>query len=360
MQEEIIMYDDDSVPPVEPALKAASIVYAILLLIFGFVFVIVSAPSARAGDETVSLLVSHAPGGGYDNYARLFARHAGKFIDGGSSISVRNMPGAAGVVMANHLASAAPRNGSTIALGPGSLATAALFSSPGARYDARDFGWIGSLNNEVTTLVARADAPVQKLDDIFTRELIVGGAGASDNSVIYATVMTRLFGAKFRLVSGYNGSNETVLALERGEVQGISGWNYSSIQSMRPDWLANRKINILLQMSQKRHPELPDVPAVIEIARNDTQRDTLKLIISQSQMGRVLLAPPGLSAAQLAQWRKVFDDMIRDKEFLDDARKARLEINQPMSGEEVALLVAELYKASPENIREAVAALGGS
>lgn len=354
------MYDNELLPHDGQPPGFAPIAYAGFLLIVGFFLAFVSAPPARANEDGVSLLVSHAPGGGYDNYARLFARHAGRFIEGSPSISVRNMPGAAGVVMANQLATTAPRNGLTIALGPGSLATAALFSSPGARYDAREFGWIGSLNNEVTTLVARSDAPVHTLDDIFSRELIVGGAGASDNSVIYATVLTRLFRVKFKLVSGYNGSNETVLALERGEVQGIAGWNYSSIQSMRPDWLSQKKINILLQMSLKRHPELPDVPAVIEIARNDTQRETLKLIIAQSQMGRVLLAPPGLPKDQLAHWRKAFDATIKDEAFLKDAAKARLEISQPMSGEDVASLVSELHRASADNIREAATALGGS
>jgi tripartite-type tricarboxylate transporter receptor subunit TctC len=305
--------------------------------------------------RSITLLASHAAGGGYDAYARLYARHIGRFLPGRPTVVVRNMPGAAGVVMTNFLATQAPRNGSVIALGPGSVATAALFGSQGARYDARELGWIGSLNNDVSVVVSRADSPVAKLDDLFTRDLVVGGAGASDNSVIHATILSRMFGARLKLVAGYNGSGDTVLALDRGEVQGIAGWNYSSITTMKPEWIRDRKINILLQMSLTRHPQLPDTPTVLDIARDDKQREILRLIFAQSQMGRVLLAPPGLQRAQMDAHRAAFDQVVKDPEFLADTERARLEISGPMSGAEVDALIADLYRAAPERIKEAAA-----
>ena len=310
--------------------------------------------------KTITMLASHAPGGGYDAYARLYARHIGRFLPGQPTVVVRNMPGAAGVVMANFVASQAARNGSVIALGPGSMATASLLGSQGARYDAREFTWIGSLNNDVSVTVSRSDSPVHTLDDMFTKELVVGGAGASDNSVVFATILSRMFGAKLKLVAGYNGSGDTVLALDRGEVQGIAGWNYSSITTMRPDWMRDKKINILLQMSLTRHPELPNIPTVLELARDDQQREILRLIFAQSQMGRVIMGPPGMPKAMAQAHRDAFERVLKDPEFLADVEKMRLEISGPMTGVEVDQLVASLYRATPERIKEAGVLLGGN
>ena len=318
---------------------------------------------AQSGEDptkTLTMLASHAPGGGYDAYARLYARHVGRFLPGQPNVVVRNMPGAAGVVMANFVALQAPRNGSTIGLGPGSMATAALLGSQGARYDSREFTWVGSLNNDISVTVSRADSPVSTLDELFTKELVVGGAGASDNSVVFATILSRMFGAKLKLVAGYNGSGDTVMALDRGEVQGIAGWNYSSITTMRPDWMRDKKINILLQMSLTRHPELPNVATILELARDDRQREILQLIFAQSQMGRVIMGPPAMPKAMVEAHRQAFDRVLKDPEFLADVEKMRLEISSPMTGGEVDQLVASLYRATPERIKEAGVLLGGN
>ena len=318
---------------------------------------------AQSGEDptkTLTMLVSHAPGGGYDAYARLYARHVGRFLPGQPTVVVRNMPGAAGVVMANFVASQAPRNGSTISLGPGSMATAALLGSQGARYDSREFTWVGSLNNDISVMVSRSDSSVRTLDEVFTKELVVGGAGASDNSVVFATILSRMFGAKLKLVAGYNGSGDTVMALDRGEVQGIAGWNYSSITTMRPDWMRDKKINILLQMSLTRHPELPNVATILELARDDRQREILQLIFAQSQMGRVIMGPPAMPKAMVEAHRTAFDRVLKDPEFLADVEKMRLEISGPMTGGEVDQLVASLYRATPERIKEAGVLLGGN
>jgi tripartite-type tricarboxylate transporter receptor subunit TctC len=318
------------------------------------------AQGAEDPTKTLTMLASHAPGGGYDAYARLYARHVGRFLPGQPTVVVRNMPGAAGVVMANFVASQAPRNGSTIGLGPGSMATAALLGSQGARYDSREFIWVGSLNNDISVTVSRSDSPISTLDELFTKELVVGGAGASDNSVVFATILSRMFGAKLKLVAGYNGSGDTVMALDRGEVQGIAGWNYSSITTMRPDWLRDKKINILLQMSLTRHPELPNVATILELARDDRQREILRLIFAQSQMGRVIMGPPTMPRAMVEAHRQAFDRVLKDPEFLADVEKMRLEISGPMSGAEVDQLVGSLYRATPERIKEAGVLLGGN
>ena len=336
---------------------AGSVVPAFVLsLVFPLV-----AGGAQAMDDPskgLTILASHAPGGGYDAYARLYGRHVARHLPGQPVVTVRNMPGAAGVVMANFMAAQGPQDGSTIALGPGSMATAALFKPKSARYDSRDFVWVGSMNSDVSVAVARSDSGVTTIEDVFSKELIVGGAGPSDNSVVYANILNNMMGAKLKLVTGYNGSNANVLALERGEVQGIAGWNYSSITSMRPTWIKEGRIHVLAQMSLERHVDLPAVPTILELAKDDEQRAVLKLIFTQSLIGRVLFAPPKLSAKATDAHRKAFDGVIADKDFLAEADKLRLEVNGPIPGARVQAIVNDMYAASPERIQKAAHALG--
>jgi len=316
--------------------------------------------TSYAGKE-VRVLISHPVGGGYDTYARLFARHLSRHLPGNPSIIVQNMPGAAGVVMANYLYGQAPRDGTVIGLGPGSMGTAALFGAAGARFDAREFTWIGSLNSEVAVSVAWHTSPVKKAEDLFTQELIVGAAGATDQSNIYPNAVNRVLGTKFKVVPGYRGSAENALALERGEVAGIGGINFSTIQSMRPDWLRGAQVNILLQLSLERHPELPDVPTVLELARNDADKRVLRLVFAQSQMGRAIFGPPGIAAGRAQLLRSAFQAIVSDPEFLADANKGSIEINQPMRGEDMARLVGTLHSTSPELVKrasEAIAVVG--
>jgi tripartite-type tricarboxylate transporter receptor subunit TctC len=262
--------------------------------------------------------------------------------------------------MTNYLFTRSASDGTVIGLAPGSIATAALFGSAGARYDARDLTWLGSLNSEVAVAVSRGDAPVKTAADLFSKDLIVGGAGASDNSVIFANLLNRLFNAKLRLVTGYKGSAENVLAMERGEVQGIAGWSYSSLITMRPDWVQQHKINILVQFSLTPHPDLKDVPTILEFARDDEQRALLRLIFAQASMGRVVFAPPRVAADRTKELRDAFDATLEDPEFKSDAERMRIEIVAPLKGAQVDSLVRELYLAPPGRIKEAATAVGGS
>jgi tripartite-type tricarboxylate transporter receptor subunit TctC len=313
-----------------------------------------------AKPKDIRLLISHPPGGGYDTYARLLARHIGKQISGGANIVAQNMPGAAGVVMTNYIASQAPKDGSVIGLGPGSLATAALFNSVGARYDARSFTWLGSMNSEVGVAVSWKTSPVKSAQDLFAHELIVAGAGKTDNSVVFPSALNRILGTRFKVIPGYGGSSETALALERGEVSGIGGWNYSSIVATRPDWLKNGSINMLVQFALARHPDLPDTPTAIELGRNEQEREVLRLVFAQSSMGRVVFGPAGVPADAAQVLKDAFRATLSDAEFLADARNARIEINQPMDGDAVSRLVQDLHGADAAQIRRAAEASGGA
>jgi len=307
--------------------------------------------------KDVKMLISHPAGGGYDVYARLFARHLSRFLDGNPNVIPQNMPGAAGIVMANSLAGAQPQDGTVIGLGPGSIGTGDLFKTSGARYDARKLSWIGSMNADVGVSLAWANAAVKKAQDLETTELIVGGAGATDQSVVYPVALHRILGLKFKVIPGYAGSAATSLAMERGEVSGIGGMNFSSILANKPDWVRDKKVNILIQLALERHPDLPNVPTVIELAKTDEQRQVLQLIFSQSSMGRAIFGPPGIPADRLAALRSAFDRMMVDKEFLAEAERMKMEINQPMSGAKMQELIERLYKTPADVVKKAAEAI---
>lgn len=328
----------------------------------GIAVAMAGAFTAQAAGETapkeIKILVSHAAGGGYDLYARLLSRHIASHLAGSPSVVVQNMPGAAGVIMTNYLQSSAVRDGSTIGVGPGSIATAALFGSPGAKYDATQLTWIGSLNSDVVVATAWQTAPVKTADELFTTELVVGGVGATDNSVIYPNLLNRLLGTRFKIVSGYKGSSETALAMERGELQGIAGWNFASLQGMKPEWLTSGTVRILLQYALTPHPELPNVPLVMSYAKTDAQREVLRLILTQLAIGRVVVAPPGLPAERTAALRKAIGSLLVDPVFRADADTSKLELLQPRTGVEIQELVTGLHATAPELVTQAAEAIG--
>lgn len=305
----------------------------------------------------VRLLISHPPGGGFDIYACLFARHLPKYLVSAPNVIPQNMPGAAGIVMTNSMAAQQLANGTVIGLGPGSLGTAAVFKAPGARYNARELSWIGSMNDDVGVAISWQTAPVKTAQDLFTTELVGGGGGPTDSSVLYPTVLNNVLGTKFKVIAGYAGSAATSLAMERGETFGVGGMNFSSIVAGKPDWLAEKKINVLVQLALDRSPALKDVPTVIELAKNQGQRDTLQLIFAQTAMNRVVFGPPKMPADRLNALREAFDAMMSSKDFLAEAEKLKIEINQPMSGKRIEQLLERLHKVDPKVLEMAIAAM---
>jgi tripartite-type tricarboxylate transporter receptor subunit TctC len=303
--------------------------------------------------KDIKMLIGQPVGGGYDTYARFFARHLSHFMPGAPKVIVQNMPGAGGVVMTNTLVAAQPRDGTVIGAAAGSVSTAALFGASGARYDARELGWIGSLNSEVGLVVSYKTAPVQKLADIYTTEFIVGGSGATDGNVIFPRSMNQVLGTKFKVIPGYGGTANVVLAMERGEIHGTGSWHYSSISVARPTWLEDGTINVLTQLSLKRHPKVPNTPTVIELAKTDEQRAILELIFAQQDMGRPVYGPPGMPADRKAALRKAFDDFVKDPKVQAEAIAIKIEINNPMSGAEIDKQIARLHAMSPDVVRKA-------
>jgi tripartite-type tricarboxylate transporter receptor subunit TctC len=306
--------------------------------------------------RTIDLDIGYSTGGGYDLYARLLARHLGKHIPGNPTVVPKNMAGAGSLRLTNYLYSAAPRDGSVIGATSRGAASDPLLGEPGAQYDASTFSWIGSLNNEVSVCVVLRSAGIAKFDDLLSQTLTVGSTGAGDDTYQFPAMINAVLGTRFKIVAGYPGGNDVTLAIERGEVQGRCGWSWSTIKTTRPDWIASKKIVVLVQMSLSKHPELPDVPLLRDFAKTDEQRQIFKLFCARQVMGRPIVAPPGLPADRLAALRQAFADTMTDKDFRTDAETNKFEVN-PVSGGDIDALVKEIYQTPPEVTKKAAAIL---
>jgi tripartite-type tricarboxylate transporter receptor subunit TctC len=300
--------------------------------------------------KTFDILVGYETGGGYDLYARALARHIGRHLPGNPSVVVKNMPGAQSRQAANYLYNIAPKDGSVIATIARGLPTEELLGAPGIRFESQKLTWVGSMNNEVSVGVAWHTSPVKSIEEARQREMIVGGIA---DSIMFARVMNAVLDTKLKIVSGYRSGGEVSLALERGEIHGRMGWSWSSVLSTNPEWLRDRKIINMLQFSTTKHADLPDVPLVTELARNEDDKALLELVFSRQVVGRPFIAPP-VAPEVRDMLRKAFDDTMRDSAFLADMAKAKLEVN-PVSGQEVEALIDRLFKTPPAVIARAKA-----
>ena len=276
--------------------------------------------------KQITLPVGAAPGGGYDLLARLVSRHLGKHIPGAPGIIVQNVPAGGSLVAANAIANTAPRDGTFIGLMQRGVLLAGLTGTSQVQYDVGKLNWLASLNSEVGVTLSNADSAHKTTRDLFDSELIVGGVVNVDPETT-ARLYNDLLGTKFKVVNGYSGTTDVGLAMERGEVQGIADWSWSSLNTQRPDWVRNKKVNFLLQGSLEPLAELPGVPRAIDFARGDLERRVLELYFTQKTVARPVIAPPGIPAARLDILRGAFAALPRDKEFLADAERGKLEVN---------------------------------
>ena len=296
--------------------------------------------------KTISL---YAPGGGYSLYARALAMHVGKRLPGEPVLVVKELPGAGTLMSANYIYEAAKKDGTEVGAGGGSVATVQLYKTPGIRFDPRRFVWIGSAASEVGVVAATDKSGVKSIEEVFTRKMLVGGSGPSSGNVVFPTIANGLLGTKFDIVRGYKGSEEIALAMERGEVDGVMSWNWSSIKAARMDWVKDGKIRIILQLALAGHPELAGVPLITDLAKTDEQRAALGLVFASQNMARPYVLPPGTPPQIAAVWRKAFSDTLADPAYLQDLQKLNLDAVGPMSGAEVDALIARLY-ATPEGV----------
>ncbi|MFZ3338019.1 MAG: hypothetical protein WA776_07205 [Xanthobacteraceae bacterium] len=328
---------------------------AVLLVVASAAIALAQGASDFYKGRSLNLYIGYSPGGAYDLYARVIGRHMGAHIPGNPTLVPQNMAGAGSLRLANYLYRVAPQDGSAFATFGRGIAFDPLLLGQGDAFNAQKMNWLGSANNEVSVCVAMKSSGITSFQDLFTKELTVGGTGASSDTDQFPRVLNAVLGTHFKIVQGYPGGNDVVLAMERGEVAGRCGWSWSSVLSTHKSWITDGRMIVLVQLSLTKHPDLPDVPLVMDFAKADQQRQILKIILARNVMGRPYVAPPNVPADRIALLRQAFMDTMKDKDFLAEADKMQLEVN-PVSGEEVQKLVAEVYATPPDIIAKAKAA----
>jgi tripartite-type tricarboxylate transporter receptor subunit TctC len=308
--------------------------------------------------RTVTLIVGYSAGGGYDTYSRVLARHLGRHIPGTPTIVVQNMPGAGSLKMTNYLYNVAPKDGSTIGIFSRGMAMEPLIGGTNVAFDSTKMTWLGSGTNEVSVFVTWHTSPVKTWHDVVTKDFTVGGEGSGSDPDTYALLLKNAFGAKLRLITGYPGTAEIAIALERGEVDSRASWSWSSLKTLKPNWIAEKKVNFPVQLNLTKGAELRDVPLITEFATSDKQRQMLKLILSRQEMARPYAAPPGIPEDRKAALRKAFDETWADPELLAEMKARGQEVN-PVSGAALDKLIAELYATPKAVVAETRKAIGG-
>jgi len=306
--------------------------------------------------KQVDLYIGYSAGGGYDIYARLLARHLGRQIPGNPTIVPRNMEGAGSLRLANWLYKAAPKDGTAFGTIGRGIPFDPLLGGTGAQFKANEFAWIGSANDEVSVCASWGKTGIARFDELYRKELIVGGTGATADTDLFPIVMNGVLGTRMRIVTGYPGGADITLAMQRGEVEGRCGWSWSSIKTNHPDWVKDGTLKLLVQLSLEKHPDMPKVPLIMDMLKTEEQRGVMRLVFARQVMGRPFLAPPGVPAERIALLRKAFLDTMKDKDFLAQADKLKLEIT-PVSGERVQELVAEVYRTPPDIVKRTIEAL---
>lgn len=311
-----------------------------------------SAPSSAqefyAGRQ-VSLIIGAPAGGGYDLLGRLMARHLGKHIPGNPTIIAQNMPAAGSVAAANHIARIAPRDGTVIGLMQRGVLLAKLSNASGVQFELGQLTWLGSLNSETGVVFAMSTAPHRTAADLLDKELIVGANNGADPETA-ARLYNAIIGTRFKLVTGYTGTPTIQLAMERGEVQGIADWSWSSVKNQKPEWLKEGRIVALMQAAPQRHKELPNLANAAELVKSPADRQVLDLFLAQKVVARPVIAPPELPPDRASLLKAAFGRLAEDKEFAADAERQKLEVG-PIASAEVEKVIARLA-ATPPNVAE--------
>ncbi len=307
--------------------------------------------------KTVNVVIGFSPGGGYDLYARVVAKYLSKHIPGEPTLVAQNMPGAGSLRAAMYLYSVAPKDGTAIGIFSRGMPLSPLFELPGAHFDATKYTWLGSVTKDTVTCISWKTSPIKAWADLFKTEYKAGGEGKGADPDVYATLIKSSFGANVKLVTGYQGSSNISLAMERGELDGMCGISYSTLRSTHPDWLKNHDVNLLVQGSLEKDPALPNVPFMLDLAKSDEQKQMLRLTLAPQAMARPFVAPPGVPAERAKALQKAFDDTMQDPEFLAEAKRLNLDVN-PMSGQQVLELLNSLYATPKPLVQQAKAALG--
>jgi tripartite-type tricarboxylate transporter receptor subunit TctC len=310
-------------------------------------------------DKQIKLVVGSDPGGGYDTYARVLARHWSNHIPGKPQIVIQNMPGAGGLKTANFIAHVAPKDGLTVGALQNNVGYEPMMGISGgkenAQFDVLKMNWIGSMAKGVAVTVFWNPPPVKNFQELMQKEVTTGSTGAATSNTIYARLMNSILGTKFKIIHGYTNQPPIWLAMERGELQGSAGPFYSSLRTSKPEYLRDNKITIIVQIALEKHPDLPNVPLLLDFAKTPDDRQEMELAVASLLMGRPYVLPEGVPADRVKILQDSFMAAMKDPALLQDAEKLKLEINA-IDGTAVHQLLAKMYQ-TPQPIIEKVTAI---
>ncbi|MBI4888336.1 MAG: hypothetical protein HY824_14675 [Acidobacteria bacterium] len=306
-----------------------------------------SAAADFYGGRTVSIVVGSGAGGGFDTTARLVARHISRHIPGNPTVIVVNMPGGGGLVAANHIFSAAAKDGTVIGLFHEAQMMSQLTGGEGVNFDLRQFNWLGSSYDDPNICIVRSDAPVTAFKDMIggAKPIAVGGTGPGSNTYDAPRVLAAATGAGIRAVAGYPTTNDVRIGVERGEIQGMClGWE--SVKSASTEWLQSGYAKVFVQNGTTRHRELPDVPLALEFAKDEDSRTLLRLVDAPGAMAKPFTLPPGVDPARVEVMRTALAATFHDAAFLDEARAMRLEF-QPKTAAQIQEILDDVLATPP-------------
>jgi tripartite-type tricarboxylate transporter receptor subunit TctC len=302
--------------------------------------------------KTITIIIGFAVGGSLDAYGRLAARHLGNHIPGHPAIVVQNMPGASGLTAANHLYNVASKDGTVLGvIHPNSAFAQVIHLRPTIKYDARKFNWVGRLTSSTSVFYTWHTSATKTLADLMKRQTVVGGIGPLTDGAIYSRMANQVLGTKIKVIQGYKGTAAANAAMERGELEGLFNI-WEGMKSLNAAWIRDKKVNLIAQFVTHRHRELPDLPAIIEVAKTDQQRQVVSLFVSTGEVGRHILLPPGVPKDRVDAVRAAFVEMLKDPEFLADAKRAKMEIN-PLDGAGLQQVNINTFNVSPQAIATA-------
>ncbi len=302
--------------------------------------------------KQIQMMVYSGAGSTYDTYARLLARHMGRFIPGSPNIVVQNMLGAGGLKLVDYLNRIAPKDGTVFGTVSRGNAFDPIMGKKDIEFDPLKLTWIGSMNKEVAVAFSWGPSPVKTYDDVRKTELLVPGTGAGADSEIIPRAYNNLAGTKFKIVSGYRDTADATLQLETGELQGVAYWSWSAIMSLKPNWVRDKKVNILFHTGVADFAELPGVPRIRSLVKDETDRKALEFLLARELMGRPFVAPPGIPADRAKALRDAFNATLTDPEFLKDAARGNIEVSL-VTAEEVDALLKDAAALSPAVIERA-------
>jgi tripartite-type tricarboxylate transporter receptor subunit TctC len=305
--------------------------------------------------KQVTLIVGTSAGGGYDTFTRTIAPHLRRHLPGQPNVLVQNMPGAGSVVLANHLYNIAPKDGTSIGNVNPQIVIEPLVRPGRVKYDPSKMAWIGSALRETHVSIAWHTTPIHSFDDLFKHELVVAGTGGATDT--FPMFVNGLLGTKFKIIDGYPGMKEGMLAMERGEVAGNGGITWASAKATIGEWLETKKVRVFVQYGLSKHPELPNVPWIYDYAKTADDRAAMNMVFARQEYGRPYVAPPGLAPALVETLRRAFDATMKDPEFLADADKRKLDIDS-ITGEQVQDIIADLFKTTPAVVERVKTILG--